>query len=197
VDDPLNEPWCIGEDTSEPKPEPTTGSCDICGGREFKAENWQNNGPCLVAWVKVASSPISSQQCQDTIAQMRDMCCAGFYENPVRKQCTTKGPYASVDLCDDGCFPSEPGMAGVYSLQAGGPLAPWVAALGNRAGTCYADDAQSPNALVWTCRRAYYLLKYGHLPAAQANEVISWRSGHHALSAKCGCDEMNTNNPAN
>lgn len=193
-----DEAWCIGEDTDEPPtPEPLP-YCGIClPGQDLRVEHWENDGPCLQAWSEVAFLDGDDPQCLAAQQAMGALCCEDSNnEHPVRTQCTqAMGPYEPVDLCDDGCFPSNPTTAGVYSLQAGGPLAPWVSSLGDRQGTCYGDDGQSPNALIWSCRRAYYLLKYGHLPPAQASEVVSWWSGHTALSANCGCDGDNTNNP--
>ncbi len=195
---PNNEPWCIGEDTDATPPErsPTT-HCDICGGREFNSANWAKGKGCIERYQTVSSSATASPACQAFIGEMRDYCCAGFYVHPVRTQCAEQGPYPSVDLCQDGCFPGNPATAGTYLLQAGGPLAPFVASLGDRRGTCYQDDANASGGFTWTCRRAYYLLKNGHVPPQAANEVITWWSGRNSIGAQCGCDAKNPKNPAN
>ena len=68
----------------------------------------------------------------------------------------------------------------------------WLNQQGDRTNTCLQNDIQGSD-IRWTCKKVYYLLKYGHLPPQPAWEVAYWWN----REAGCGCDGQNTKNPDN
>ncbi len=197
--------WCVGADTDAVAPPIYDDgiACNFCPSLNANtAVGWEKDGICSKARMTAILTDLripGGGACAAARAKMASTCCIADYQpprDPMRVLCVDQpGPYPSVDLCNDGCFPSSANTAHAEPLS--GPLGYWVTQQGDRTNTCLANDYSVTNGIGWTCRKAYYLTKYGHLPPQLANEVRLWWNGAFSLSAHCGCDGENTNNPDN
>ncbi len=192
--------WCAGADTDAVEP-PTYDdgiACTFCPYLNANtATGWEKDGVCSKARMNAVLTDLRNPgggACAAARERMASTCCIAEYQpprDPMRALCVDQpGPFPSTDLCEDGCFPSEPNRSLLYASS--GAVGYWLNQQGDRTNTCLQNDSDGSD-IRWTCKKVYYLLKFGHLPLQLAGEVAYWWN----RQAGCGCDGQNTNNPDN
>ncbi len=192
--------WCVGADTDavEPPVYDDGIACNFCPSLNANtAVGWEKDGICSKArtaaiWADLRTP--GSGACASARTTMASTCCIADYQpprDPMRALCVDQpGTFPSTDLCKDGCFPSAPNRSLLYASS--GAVGYWLNQQGDRTNTCLQNDIQGSD-IRWTCKKVYYLLKFGHLPTQLAQEVAYWWN----RDPGCGCDGQNTHNPDN